>query len=67
MKIDEAIARFHDYIATERRMATGTVENYIGDLHDLADYSPRTYFRPNKKLMAHERPAHSAGVLEPHD
>ena len=35
MKIAEAIERYHDYIATERRMAAGTVRNYIGDLEDL--------------------------------
>lgn len=36
MKIAEAIDRFHTYIATERRMAAGTVTNYIGDLDDFA-------------------------------
>ena len=38
MKITEAIERFHDYIATERRLATGTVVNYDRDLQDLASY-----------------------------
>lgn len=38
MTINEAIDRFHTYIASERRMAAGTVENYIGDLHDFADW-----------------------------
>ena len=38
MGIDEAIGAFEDYIATERRMAAGTVRNYIGDLRDLAGY-----------------------------
>ena len=32
MKTTEAIERFHTYIATERRMAAGTVRNYIDDL-----------------------------------
>lgn len=36
MKIEDAIARFVDYIAFERRMAKGTVKNYTADLHDLA-------------------------------
>ena len=36
MTITEAIERFHTYIATERRMAAGTVRNYIGDLEDFA-------------------------------
>jgi site-specific recombinase XerC len=36
MKIEDAIARFTDYIAFERRMAKGTVKNYTADLHDLA-------------------------------
>ena len=35
MKIEEAIAKFVDYIAVERRMAAGTVRNYEGDLRDL--------------------------------
>ena len=38
MKIAEAIARFVDYIAVERRMAAGTVRNYEGDLRDLQAY-----------------------------
>ena len=36
MKVAEAIERYADYIGTERRMAAGTVENYIRDLNDLA-------------------------------
>ena len=35
MTITEAISRFGDYIATERRMAAGTVRNYIDDLEDF--------------------------------
>ncbi len=38
MKIAEAIDRFVDYIAVERRMAAGTVRNYEGDLRDLQAY-----------------------------
>lgn len=38
MNIDQAIALFHDYIAHERRMAAGTVDNYLSDLRDFADY-----------------------------
>lgn len=38
MKIDEAIEAFGDYIAVERRMAAGTVRNYVTDLRDLADF-----------------------------
>lgn len=41
MKIEEAIDRFHNYIANERRMASGTVHNYIDDLHDFADWLGR--------------------------
>ncbi len=41
MTISEAIDRFHDYIATERRMAAGTVGNYIADLEDLRQYALR--------------------------
>jgi integrase/recombinase XerC len=35
LKTTEAIERFHTYIATERRMAAGTVRNYIDDLEDF--------------------------------
>ena len=38
MTVDESISRFHDYIAHERRMAAGTVGNYMADLHDFAAY-----------------------------
>ena len=38
MTITEAIERFHAYIATERRMATGTVRNYLGDLEDFSSW-----------------------------
>ena len=54
MKIDEAIERFHDYIATERRMATGTVRNYIGDLRDLEAYLSRLDITDLDELGARE-------------
>ena len=38
MKVAEAIDRFHNYIAHERRLAPGTVHNYIGDLEDFAQW-----------------------------
>ena len=38
MKVAEAIDRFHNYIAHERRLALGTVHNYIGDLEDFAQW-----------------------------
>ncbi len=38
MTIEEAIERFRTYIATERRLAAGTVDNYVRDLQDLAAY-----------------------------
>ena len=38
MTITEAISRFGDYIATERRMASGTVRNYLGDLEDFSSW-----------------------------
>lgn len=38
MKIDEAIERFHSYIANERRMAAGTVRNYVTDLQDFVQW-----------------------------
>lgn len=41
MRIEEAIERFHDYIASERRMAKGTVRNYIDDLNDFAEWLRR--------------------------
>ena len=38
MKVAEAIDRFHNYIANERRLAPGPVHNYILDLEDLAQW-----------------------------
>ena len=38
MKINEAIEQFHSYIANERRMAAGTVRNYIADLQDFSQW-----------------------------
>ena len=38
MKINEAIEQFHSYIANERRMAAGTVRNYITDLQDFSQW-----------------------------
>lgn len=38
MRIEESIARFNDYMTTERRLAAGTVSNYMADLEDLAAY-----------------------------
>ena len=35
MTLSEAIERFRTYIATERRLAPGTVRNYIDDLEDF--------------------------------
>ena len=38
MKIDESIARFRDYIATERRLSARTVSLYGANLDDLSAY-----------------------------
>lgn len=38
MKLDESIARFHDYVATERRMSPRTVASYDKILSDLATW-----------------------------
>lgn len=38
MRVDEAIERFHNYIANERRMASGTVHNYTDDLRDFSQW-----------------------------
>lgn len=38
MRVDEAIERFHNYIANERRMAQGTVHNYTDDLRDFSQW-----------------------------
>ena len=35
MTLSDAIERFRTYIATERRLAPGTVRNYIDDLEDF--------------------------------
>ena len=54
MKIEESIARFHDYIAVERRMATGTVENYMRDLRDLQQYLEQIEITDLDELSARE-------------
>ena len=54
MKVDEAITRFCDYIATERRMAAGTVENYTRDLCDLEDFLSSVGIDDMDELSARE-------------
>jgi len=54
MTVDEAIERFHTYIATERRMAAGTVQNYIGDLRDFADWLARQQVTSLDEVTARE-------------
>ena len=54
MGIDEAIEKFHDYIATERRMAAGTVRNYISDLQDFAAWLQRQEVTSVEELTARE-------------
>ena len=54
MTVDEAIERFHTYIATERRMAAGTVQNYIGDLRDFADWLARQQVTTLDEVTARE-------------
>ena len=54
MTVDEAIERFHTYIATERRMAVGTVQNYIGDLRDFADWLARQQVTTLDEVTARE-------------
>lgn len=64
MKIDEAISQFHDYIATERRMAAGTVENYIGDLRDLETYLHSVDIEDMEDLSARELREWQMGHME---
>ena len=54
MKIEESIALFHDYISVERRMAAGTVENYMRDLHDLQEYLEQIEITDLDELSARE-------------
>lgn len=54
MKIEEAIARFVDYIAVERRMAAGTVRNYEGDLRDLQAHLLRVEVRELDELSSRD-------------
>lgn len=54
MTVDEAIERFHTYIASERRMAAGTVQNYIGDLRDFADWLARQQVTTLDEVTARE-------------
>ena len=54
MKIEEAIVRFVDYIAVEKRMAEGTVRNYEGDLRDLQRYLLREEVEELDELSARD-------------
>lgn len=38
MKLEESIARFRDYMSTERRWAASTVSSYVANLEDLTAY-----------------------------
>lgn len=38
MKIEEAIQRFADHVAVERRLAAGTVKYYVGGVEDFARF-----------------------------
>ena len=38
MRVTVAIEQFHSYIANERRMAAGTVRNYVTDLYDFSQW-----------------------------
>ncbi len=54
MSIDEAIAKFHDYIAHERRLAVGTVGNYMADLRDFSDFLLRLEVRELEEISSRE-------------
>jgi len=54
MKIDEAIERFHRYIASERRLAEGTVRNYMSDLEDFASFLREQRVETMEALTARE-------------
>ena len=54
MKIAESIERYINYIANERRMATGTVENYSHDLNDLASMVERYGISDTDELTARD-------------
>lgn len=55
---------FHVYIATERRMAAGTVENYIRDLHDLETYLHSIDIDDMEDLSARELREWQMGHME---
>lgn len=54
MKISESIERYIAYIANERRMAAGTVENYSHDLHDFEQLVMRYDIDDTDELTARE-------------
>lgn len=54
MTVDESISRFHDYIAHERRMAAGTVGNYMADLHDFSAYLQQQDITGLKEVTSRE-------------
>lgn len=73
MTIHESIERFHDYIATEQRLAAGTVENYMRDLCDLEAFLERDGVTALEELdarglrgwqMEHMEEGESAGTVK---
>ena len=54
VNINDAIERYIMYIAGERRMAAGTVENYSHDLRDLAAFAGQCGVDDTDRLTARE-------------
>ncbi|MBP3763816.1 MAG: tyrosine-type recombinase/integrase [Bacteroidales bacterium] len=54
MPLDECIERFRNYIATERRLAPGTVRNYMADLEDFAAWLAREEVTTLDQVTARE-------------
>ena len=54
MKIEEAIERFYDYIANERRLSEMTVRWYTADLDDLAAYLKSVEVTTMEELRARD-------------
>lgn len=54
MKIEEAIDRFYNYIANERRLSAGTVRLYAADLDDLAAHLRESQVATMEELTAHD-------------
>ena len=64
VKIEEAIQRFADYVATERRLAGGTVSYYVGGVRRFADFLASHQIYDLEEVSAREVREWQMGLIE---